>query len=205
MQVCAALLLGLAPTTWANTVVFATGAQMLSGYTENASATFDINNTTHTITVHLLNLQFDPLDVHQAIGSVRFTINGAGAPAPSIETASGTVFDINSGGVIKNVAAMTTNVWQTTALPQGSGEQIVLCAVVRNYWPDRWRACCIREICRCQCNSKGPNGHTVDHRQRGFICQRCTGRRGRFAGLGDQRWRHQPLERGDHQCNLRLR
>ena len=129
MQVCAALLLGLAPTTWANTVVFATGAQMLSGYTENASATFDINNTTHTITVHLLNLQFDPLDVHQAIGSVRFTINGAGAPAPSIETASGTVFDINSGGVIKNVAAMTTNVWQTAALLQGSGEQIALCAV----------------------------------------------------------------------------
>ena len=129
MQVWAALLLGLAPTAWANSVVFATGTQMLRGYAENASATFDINNTTHTITLHLLNLQFDPLDVHQAIGSVRFTINGAGAPVPGIEAASGTVLDINSGGVVKNVAAMTTNVWQTTALPQGSGEQIALCAV----------------------------------------------------------------------------
>ena len=125
----ALLLVGLATTGRANTVVFATGAQMLGGYAENASATFDINNTTHTITVHLLNLQFDPLDVHQAIGSVRFTINGAGAPVPSMETASGTVLDINNGGVIKNVAAMTTNVWQATALPQGNGKQIALCAV----------------------------------------------------------------------------
>jgi hypothetical protein len=79
--------------------------------------------------VHLLNLQFDPWDVHQAVGSVRFTINGAGAPVPSMETAGGTVLDINSGGVIKNVAAMTTNIWQTSALPQGSGEQIALGAV----------------------------------------------------------------------------
>jgi len=129
VAVCVALLLAATTTGRANSVVFATGAQMLGGYAENASATFDINNSTHTITVHLLNLQFDPLDVHQAIGSVRFTINGAGAPVPSMETASGTVLDINSGGVIKNVAAMTTNVWQTAALLQGSGEQIALCAV----------------------------------------------------------------------------
>src|SRR4051794_5873012 len=105
----------------ANTVVFATGAQMLGGYAENASAAFDINNTTHTITVHLLNLQLNPTDVDQAIGSIRFTIDDAGAPLPSMGTASGTVLDINSGGVIKNVAAMTTNVWQISASPQGSG------------------------------------------------------------------------------------
>ena len=43
--------------------------------------------------------------------------------------ASGTVLDINNGGVIKNVAAESTNVWQTSALAQGSGETIALCAV----------------------------------------------------------------------------
>ena len=54
---------------------------MLGGYAENAQATFDINNTTHTITVHLLNLQLNPTDVDQAIGSLRFTLTGAGTPA----------------------------------------------------------------------------------------------------------------------------
>jgi hypothetical protein len=102
---------------------------MLGGHAENASATFDINNTTHTITVHLLNLQLNPTDVDQAIGSLRFTIDSAGAPVPSMGLASGTVLDINSGGVIKNVTAMTTSIWQTSALAQGSGEQIALCAV----------------------------------------------------------------------------
>src|SRR5271167_4738224 len=80
--VCAAVLFELAPAVQANTVVFATGTQLLGGYAENAQATFDINNTTHTITVHLLNLQLNPTDVDQAIGSLRFTLNGAGNPTP---------------------------------------------------------------------------------------------------------------------------
>jgi hypothetical protein len=77
---CAVLLDALAPAGHANTVVFATGPQMLAVYAEHAQATFDINNTTHTITVHLLNLQINPSDVDQAIGSLRFTLTGAGTP-----------------------------------------------------------------------------------------------------------------------------
>jgi hypothetical protein len=127
--VCAVVLIGLAPAVRANTVVFATGTQLLGGYTENARAAFDIDNTAHTITVYLLNLVADPTNVDQAIGSLRFSIDGAGAPIPSMGLASGAVFDINSGGVIKNVATETTNVWQTTGSAQGSGEQVTLCAV----------------------------------------------------------------------------
>jgi hypothetical protein len=123
------VLIGLTPAVRANTIVFATGTQMLGGYAENAQATFDINNTTNTITVTLLNLTLDPTNVDQAIGSLRFSIDGAGAPVPSMGLASGAVFDINSGGVIKNAATETTNVWQTTGSAQGSGEQVTLCAV----------------------------------------------------------------------------
>src|SRR5260370_18545869 len=127
--VCAAVLFELAPSVQGNTVEFATGTQLLGGFAENAQATFDINNTTHTITVQLLNLTVDPANVDQAIGSLRFSIDAAGAPIPSMGIASGAVFDINSGGVIKNVAAESTNVWQPAGLPQGSGEQVTRCAV----------------------------------------------------------------------------
>jgi hypothetical protein len=125
-------LAGSVPAIRGNTVVFATGTQMLGGYAENAQATFDINNTAHTITVSLLNLIVDPTNVDQAIGSLRFSIDGAGAPIPSMGLASGAVFDINSGGVIKNAATETTNVWETNGVAQGSGEQVTLCAVCAN-------------------------------------------------------------------------
>ena len=126
------LLVGLATTGRANTVVFATGTQLLGGYAENASATFDINNTTHTITVHLLNLQFDPTNVDQAIGSLRFTMTGAGTPTPNA-TPSGindTRLDINnSNGTPLNVSPETTTVWQTSASSQAGSWQVALCAV----------------------------------------------------------------------------
>src|SRR5215467_2543354 len=112
---CVVLLDVLAPTNWANTVVFATGTQMLGGYAENAQATFDINNSTHTITVHLLNLQLNPTDVDQAIGSLRFTLNGAGTPVPNpaLTGISNTRLDINnSNGTPNNVSQETTTVWQ---------------------------------------------------------------------------------------------
>ncbi len=104
------LLVGCVPAVRANTVVFATGAQLLGGYAENAQATFDINNTTHTITVHLLNLQLNPTDVDQAIGSLRFTLTGAGNPTPTSTTPTGisdTILDINNSGTPTKVAAET--------------------------------------------------------------------------------------------------
>jgi hypothetical protein len=130
--VCAAVLFELAPAAHANTVVFATGTQLLGGYAENAQATFDINNTTHTITVHLLNLQLNPTDVDQAIGSLRFTLTGAGNPTPTSTTPTGisdTVLDISNSGTPTKVAAQTTTVWQDSASAQASGWQIALCAV----------------------------------------------------------------------------
>ncbi len=130
--VCALVLIGLAPALRANTVVFATGTQLLAGYAENAQATFDINNTTHTITVHLLNLQLNPTDVDQAIGSLRFTLTGAGNPTPTSTTPTGisdTILDISNSGTPTKVAAQTSTVWRDSASAQASGWQIALCAV----------------------------------------------------------------------------
>src|ERR1035437_10168000 len=100
--VCATVVIGLAPAGRASTVVFATGAQSVNGYLENASATFDIN--ANSITVHLLNLFVNPSSVNQAIGSLRFTIpGGAPLPSPAMGTnpASDTTFGIDSSGGIK--------------------------------------------------------------------------------------------------------
>src|ERR1035437_5161943 len=58
--VCATVAIGLAPAGRANTVVFATGSQTPLGVAVDASATFDIN--TNSITVTLLNL-IDPLQL----------------------------------------------------------------------------------------------------------------------------------------------
>jgi hypothetical protein len=130
--ICAVVLLALAPVLRANTVVFATGTQLLGGYAENAQATFDINNTTHTITVHLLNLQLNPTDVDQAIGSLRFTLTGAGNPTPTSTTPTGisdTKLDITNSGTPTKVAGEISTVWRDSASAQASGWQIALCAV----------------------------------------------------------------------------
>jgi hypothetical protein len=115
----------------ANTVVFATGPQMLAGYAENAQAAFDINNTTHSITVHLLNLQLNPSDADQAIGSLRFTITGAGTPIPNatLTGISDTRLDISNSGTPTKVSAETSTVWHTSASAQSTGWQVALCAV----------------------------------------------------------------------------
>ena len=119
------------PAGRANTVVFATGAQMLGRLRGKRQATFDINNTTHTITVHLLNLQLNPSDVDQAIGSLRFTMTGAGTPTPNatLTGISDTRLDISNNGTPTKVSAETTTVWQTSASAQPTGWQVALCAV----------------------------------------------------------------------------
>lgn len=128
---CAVLMEALTPAGHANTVVFATGPQMLAGYAENAQATFDINNTTHTIAIHLLNLQINPSDVDQAIGSLRFTMSGAGTPIPNatLTGISDTRFDIGNTGTPTKVSAESSTVWRTSASAQSTGWQVALCAV----------------------------------------------------------------------------
>jgi hypothetical protein len=127
--VCAAVGIGLAPAGRASTVVFATGAQSVNGYLENASATFDIN--TNSITVHLLNLGLNPASVNQAMGSIRFTITGTPVtlafPAMGTHPASDTTFGIDPSGAIKPpIVGETTTTWSASAL---SSTDFVLCAV----------------------------------------------------------------------------
>jgi hypothetical protein len=132
--VCAAVLMGLAPTGRANSVVFTTGPRNLTAgtttYAENAAAIFDV--TGDTITVQLLNLQLNPTDVDQAIGSLRFTIIGAGTPAPNATPTgiSDTMLGIDSSGVPQSVSGETSTVWRTSGTSlSASAEQISLCAV----------------------------------------------------------------------------
>ena len=95
-----ALVLSSVTSLRANSISFATGTQLLSGLAENASAEFEINDSTHSITIHLLNLLNDPTSANQAIGSLRFTLAGAGTPVPNaIPTGiSDTRLDISSNG-----------------------------------------------------------------------------------------------------------
>jgi hypothetical protein len=128
--VCATVVIGLAPAGRANTVVFATGAQTPKGVAVDASATFDIN--TNSITVTLLNL-IDPLqlkDVNQAIGSLRFTITGTTGPlTPTMGTNSGTTFDIAPGKTIISPTPEIGTTWTTTAV----GQQVALCVVCTTF------------------------------------------------------------------------
>jgi len=126
-----ALVLSAASPLRANSISFATGPQLLSGWAENASAEFEINNTTHSITVCLLNLEFDPANVNQAIGSLRFTLTGAGTPTPDAAPIgiSDTRLDISNNGTPSNVSPETTTVWQTAASAQLTGWQVQLCTV----------------------------------------------------------------------------
>ena len=82
------------------------------------------------ITVHLLNLQLNPSDVDQAIGSLRFTMTGAGTPSPNatLTGISDTRLDISNNGTPSKVAAETTTVWHTSASAQSTGWQVALCA-----------------------------------------------------------------------------
>jgi hypothetical protein len=127
--------MGLAPGSRANSIVFATGPRTLTvgtnTFSENASATFDIG--INTITVHLLNLQLNPTDVDQAIGSLRFTISGGGTITPNA-TPTGigdTKLGIDSSGVPQSVSSETSTAWRTSAttLVANSVEQVSLCAI----------------------------------------------------------------------------
>jgi hypothetical protein len=130
--VCAAVVIGLAPIGRANTVEFATGPQNITVssivYPENASATFDITST--AITVQLLNLTVNPIDVNQAIGSLQFTITG-GTLNPAIASYGFTTFGITAApvaGSIISPAAATTAIWSANALSTTDFSLCVVCA-----------------------------------------------------------------------------
>jgi hypothetical protein len=123
-----ALLTAGATDAHANTVVFATGPTRLGDRSINVSAQFELDPSNHHVTITLLNFQTDPVDVTQLLGSVRFTLSGAGAtPIPLISQVGASTFDVDgNGNPVTDVAAP---VW--TAANIGS-TQIALCTVCGN-------------------------------------------------------------------------
>jgi hypothetical protein len=119
-----------AGSSQASVMVFSTGATTLGGSPINASAEFDFDPTNHRITIYLLNLQQNPADITSVLGSIRFTVSGAGAnPTGTVQSSSFATFDIQGsnpgkGTPIADPNSPETNTWNYI---QVSGTQMALC------------------------------------------------------------------------------
>uniref|UniRef100_Q020T9 PEP-CTERM protein-sorting domain-containing protein n=1 Tax=Solibacter usitatus (strain Ellin6076) TaxID=234267 RepID=Q020T9_SOLUE len=107
----------------ASTIIFATGPQQVGGYEINVKATFDFDYTAQTVTISLLNLELNPTDIAQTLGSLRFDIAGATATPTYVSSSIGT-FDIDNLGRPK--ADNKPNSWSATNI---GGNTIGFCAV----------------------------------------------------------------------------
>ena len=79
----------------------------------------------------LLNLQLNPSDVDQAIGSLRFTLTGAGTP-PQRNTHRHQRYPARhhqQWNPLPRCRPRPSTVWQTSASAQSTGWQVALCAV----------------------------------------------------------------------------
>jgi hypothetical protein len=113
------------PALPASTIIFATGPQTVGGREINATAAFDFNFTAQTVTISLLNLELNPTDISQTLGSLRFDLAGAGAnPALLFQSSSLGTFDIDNLGRPK--ADIKPNAWTTSNI---GGTTIGFCAV----------------------------------------------------------------------------
>ena len=99
----------LTPAAQASSFIFANA---------NVRAQFDVDNTAQTVTIYLLNLQLNPKDITEALGSLRLN------PDPSLAASKISTFDINANGV--PLPDKVDNSW--AAHPLG-GTTIGLCAV----------------------------------------------------------------------------
>jgi hypothetical protein len=90
------VLLG-APTLRASTIIFATGPQQVGGREINVTAIFDFNYSAQTVTISLLNLEANPTDISQTLGSLRFNIANADPQLTYQNSTIGT-FDIDNQG-----------------------------------------------------------------------------------------------------------
>ena len=96
---------------------------MVGGVEEHAEAWFAFDPTNHRITITLLNLESNPSGITQVLGSIRFTLTGAGAaPAPTISSFQGNTFGVDSQG--NPVINSETPVWKVSNI---GGTQIALC------------------------------------------------------------------------------
>lgn len=107
----------------ASTIIFATGPQQVGGYEINVKATFDFDYTAQTVTISLLNLELNPTNLGQTLGSVRFDIDGATATPTYVSSSIGT-FDIDNLGRPKS--DNKPNAWGASNI---GGNTIGFCAV----------------------------------------------------------------------------
>jgi hypothetical protein len=107
----------------ASTIIFATGPQQVGGYEVNVKATFDFDYTAQTVTISLLNLESNPTDIAQTLGSVRFDIAGASGTPTYVSSSIGT-FDIDNLGRPKS--DYRPNSWSASNI---GGNTIGFCGV----------------------------------------------------------------------------
>jgi hypothetical protein len=100
--------------------------QTVGGAAVRASAEFDFNPSAHTITISLLNLVANPAGISSVLGTVNFTLNGAGTtPAPSIVSSGFSTFIVDGNGVPQVDNTNTSPQWQV----QHTGTAISFCTV----------------------------------------------------------------------------
>jgi hypothetical protein len=121
----AALVTMCAPHARANAVLFTAGPTTLGSNEISASARFEFNPTSHTIAIYLLNLEANPSDITQVLGSIRFTLTGAGAsPTPTISSVEGNTFGVDANG--SPIAKVESIAWTVSNI---GGTQLALCTV----------------------------------------------------------------------------
>jgi hypothetical protein len=117
-----------APDSQASVMVFTIPPNQTVGTNAvRASAEFDFDPSAHTITIYLLNLISNPAGIGSVLGTVNFTLNGAGsAPVPAIVAGGGfSTFIVDSNGVPQVDNTNTTPQWQV----QHTGTAISFCTV----------------------------------------------------------------------------
>ncbi len=120
--------LGIIPAAGASTVIFATHPQQVAGREINVKATFDFDFTARTVTIYLLNLEANPTDISQALGSLRFDLVNAGAtPTLAYLRSSIGTFDINNQGGL--VSDTQKNRWKVNNTGFDGGNQVAFCVV----------------------------------------------------------------------------
>jgi hypothetical protein len=118
----------LAPTARANSIIFASGIQHIGSDNAeiNVRAQFDIDSTSKTVTLYLLNLEADPAAITSVLGSLRFDISGAGtSPAPTIANYGFSTFDIDKNGNPAADNSAPGNLWKASNI---GGDTIAFCA-----------------------------------------------------------------------------
>jgi hypothetical protein len=98
----------------------------LGTFAVGASAEFDFDPSAHTITLYLLNLVSNPAAITSVMGSVSFTLNGAGTnPSPTIASSGFSTFIVDSNGVPQVDNTNTSPQWQI----QHTGTAMTFCTI----------------------------------------------------------------------------